>query len=80
MTAAIDELLAANPKLARIVTQFMMLHDAAEVLGELKPPNGDVAAEFLRETGNHIVRDAGIGEGFLQAMITARPPAPWKQR
>ena len=70
-----DELMAAHPAFVRKVRQFMALHDAAEVLDELKPPHGDTAAEFLREVGNHVMRDAGIPEKFLQAMIANRPPA-----
>ena len=69
-----QELLAAHPAFKRTLTQFMMLHDAAEVLGELKPPHGDTTAEYLREVGSHIIRDAGLPEEFLQAMIASRPP------
>lgn len=72
-----QEFLASHPDLQRKICQFMMLYDAAEVLGELKPPHGDTAAEFLREVGSHIVRDAGVPEEFLQAMIKARPARPW---
>jgi hypothetical protein len=71
----VQELLAAHPAFERTLRQFMMLYDAAEVLGELKPPHGDTAAEFLREVGNHIMRDAGMPDDFVQAMIAARPPA-----
>lgn len=74
-TAEVQELLAAHPAFERTLRQFMMLYDAAEVLAELKPPNGDTAAAYLREIGRHIIREAGIPENFLEAMIAARPPA-----
>lgn len=74
MSDDLQELLAAHPAFKRTLSQFMMLYDAAEVLDELKPPNGAVAAEYLREVGNHVIRDAGLPENFLEAMIAAHPP------
>lgn len=74
----VQKFLAAHPEFERKLTQFMMLYDAADVLGELETPHRrwDNAAEYLTETANHIMRDAGIPEEFLQAMIAARPPVP----
>lgn len=69
-----QRLLELNPGLARKITQFMILRDAADVLTELKPPNGDLTSAYLAETADHLIRDAGVPEDFLQAMITARPP------
>lgn len=68
-----DRFLAEHPKFHHTMHQFSALHDAAEALDQLKPPHGDTAAEFLREVGNHVMREAA-GEEFLQALIRARPP------
>jgi hypothetical protein len=74
---AMQDILDANPVFATKVTQFMMLHDAAEVLDELKPPHGDLVAAFLRETGSAVMQETGVGEEFIEAMTRARPPASW---
>lgn len=70
------EFLATRPGFERALRQFMVLHDAADVLDELKPPHGDTAAGFLREVGNDAIRDTGVPEDFLQAMIANKPPMP----
>jgi hypothetical protein len=70
-----EQLASRNPDLARKIKMFMMLRDAAEVLGELKPPEHETAAAYLQEIADHLMRDAGMPEDFLQAMIKSRPPA-----
>ena len=70
-----QEFLDTQPEFKRKLRQFMMLYDAAEVLTELNPPHGDTAAEYLREVGSHIIRDMGVPDSFVQALIAARPPA-----
>jgi len=68
--------LNSSPAFRKTATQFMMLHDAAAVLGELEPDIGGSAttvAEYLRQVGNNLVRRTGVPEAFLQAMIKARP-------
>jgi len=73
-TADIRRILAEHPAFARLLKQFMALYDAAEVLEELKPPQHEVAAPYLRAIADNIMRrDASIGEDFLQAMIRGRP-------
>lgn len=74
-----QEFLAAHPGLDRRMFQLLSLHDAAGVLDVLKPPHGDTAAEFLREVGNHLMREAGVPEDFLQAMIASRPVGPGEE-
>ena len=49
--------------------------DAAEVIDELKPPEYQVAAPYLREIAHHVMREAGIDGDFLQALIRGRPLA-----
>jgi hypothetical protein len=66
-------LFAGNPAFTDKATQFMMLRDAAEVLGVLKPPHHEIASEYLREVADHLMRDAGVPEEFLQVMIKSRP-------
>lgn len=73
---AAHAILEAHPAFKRACAQFCALHDAAAILDTLKPPHGDVAAEYLREVGNTVLRGTGIGEDFVQAMIAARPPSP----
>ena len=73
--ADIRRILDENPAFARVLRQFTALYDAAEVIDELKPPEHQVAAPYLREIAHHVIREAGIGEDFLQALIRSRPPA-----
>lgn len=70
----VQQLLANNPAFKQAMFRFMALYDAAEVLDELKPPNGGTAAAYLREVGRHVVREAGIPESFIEVIIAARPP------
>jgi hypothetical protein len=72
---AYQRVLAANPAFAAATVRFMMLYDAAEVLGELKPCNYLAAAAYLREVADHLMRDAGVPGELLRVMIAARPPA-----
>jgi hypothetical protein len=67
-------ILDENPAFARVLRQFTALYDAAEVLGELRPPQHEIAAPWLREIADHVMRETGIGEDFLQALIRSRPP------
>ena len=73
--ADVRRVLDANPAFARVLRQFMALYDAAEVIDELKPPEHQVAAPYLREIADHVMREAGIGDDFLQALIRGRPLA-----
>jgi hypothetical protein len=66
-----------HPIFAHKIAQFITLHDAAQVLEELKPPNGELAIPYLREIANQVMRETGVGEEFVQAMIKARPPIAW---
>ena len=61
------------PEFARAARQFMALYDAAEVLDDLNPPYGDVAAEFCREVAKTVMNRTGMGEAFTEAMIRSRP-------
>lgn len=70
------KILDDHPVFAKAVAQFMTLYDAAQVLDELKPPNGELAAEYLKEIAGTIIRDTGLPENFIEAMIKARPPMP----
>ena len=73
---ALDEwqvFLDVHPDFKRRAIQFLALHDAAEILDDLKPPHSDTAADYLREIATHLVREAGIGEDVLQVMIESRP-------
>jgi hypothetical protein len=67
-------ILDENPAFARVLRQFTALYDAAGVLGELKPPQHEIAAPYLREIAGHVMRETGIGDDFLQALIRSRPP------
>lgn len=68
------KILDDNPLFAKTITEFMMLLDAAEVLGDLKPPMHEAAAQYLREVANgHIRQTTTLPEEFIQAMIAARP-------
>jgi len=71
--AEVHAILDANPEFARLTRQFMMLHDAAAVLDEVKPPEGGTAAEYLREVASHLMADAGVPGDFVREMIAARP-------
>jgi len=74
-----QRLLAAFPDFKVKAYQWMMLRDAAAVLRELKPPEyrHENAAAYLEETADRLMRDAGLPEQYLQAMIaTPRPPVP----
>lgn len=71
----ISKLIEEHPDFRRTLHQFMALRDAAAVLDELKPPNYKVGAAWLREIGDHVMRDAGMPEEFLQAMIASRRPS-----
>ena len=74
--ADVRRILDANPAFARVLRQFAALYDAAEVIDELKPPpEHQVAAPYLREIADHVMRETGIGDDFLQALIRGRPPA-----
>ena len=73
--ADVRRVLDDNPAFARVLRQFAALYDAAEVLDELKPPEHQVAAPYLREIADHVMRETGMGEDFLQALIRSRPPA-----
>ena len=73
--ADVRRVLDEHPAFARVLRQFAALYDAAEVIDELKPPEHQVAAPYLREIADHIVRGMGVGEDFLQALIRSRPPA-----
>jgi hypothetical protein len=67
--------LDTHPAVDRPLRQFMALYDAAEALDDLKPPYGETAAAFLREVGLHVMRELGVGEDFVQALIASRPVA-----
>jgi hypothetical protein len=69
MQAVLD----AHPEFAQKVTQFMTLRDAAEILDAWQPPHYGTAAAYLREVASTVMRQAGIGEDFLQAMIANMP-------
>ena len=56
--ADVRRVLDANPAFARVLRQFMALYDAAEVIDELKPPEHQVAAPYLREIAHHVMREA----------------------
>ena len=73
--ADIRRILDENPAFARVLRQFTALYDAAEVIEELKPPEHQVAAPYLREIAHHVMREAGIDGDFLQTLIRSRPPA-----
>ena len=73
--ADVRRVLDAHPAFARALRQFAALYDAAEVIDELKPPEHQVAAPYLREIADHVMRDTGLGDDFLQALIRSRPPA-----
>ena len=68
-----------NPAFARVLRQFTALYDAAEVLEELKPPEHQVAAPYLREIAHHVMRETGIGRG-LPAGADPQPPAGLPRR
>jgi hypothetical protein len=70
----VHKILDEHPGFAATLGKFMALRDAAEVLAELKPPYYETAAAYLTEIADHVMRDAGLGEDFLQAMIATRPP------
>lgn len=73
--ADVRRILDENPRFARIVQQFMALYDAAEVLDDLKPPQHEIAAPYLRAIADNVMRrDTCMGEDFLQALIAGRPP------
>ncbi len=70
----VRRILDENPAFARVLLQFQALYDAAETLDELKPPQYETAAPYLREIADHVMRGTGIGGDFLQALIRSRPP------
>ncbi len=71
--ADVRRILDENPAFALTLRQFTALYDAAEVLGDLKPPQHAIAAPYLRAIADQVMREA-IGEDFLQALIRSRPP------
>ena len=73
--ADVRRILDENPAFARVLRQFTALYDAAEVIDELKPPEHQIAAPYLREIADHVMRETGVGEDFVQALIRSRPPA-----
>ena len=56
--ADVRRVLDANPAFARVLRQFAALYDAAEVIDELKPPEHQVAAPYLRGIAHHVMREA----------------------
>ena len=70
--AEVRRILDANPAFARVLRQFAALYDAAEALEELKPPQHEIAAPYLRAIADKVMRATGIGEDFLQAMLRGR--------
>jgi len=73
--ADVRRVLDEHPAFARVLRQFAALYDAAEVIDELKPPEHQVAAPYLREIADHVIRETGLGDDFLQALIRGRPAA-----
>ena len=73
--ADVRRILDANPAFARVLRQFTALYDAAEVIEELKPPEYKIAVPYLREIADHVMRDTGVGDDFLRALIRSRPQA-----
>ena len=71
MSADVDRLLAENPKLAKTVMRFMVLHDAADVLAEIKAPEHKSVVIYLQDVAKRLVIAHGLPEGFAQAMIAA---------
>lgn len=69
----VQEVLARNPRFNRKVRQFVALLDAAEVLSDVKPPNSDATAFYLRTVAEGLMRETKVGEEFLQAMIAGKP-------
>lgn len=74
MSIDVDKLLAENPRLATTVMRFMVLHDAADVLTEIRAPECESVVIYLQETAKRLVIAHGLPEGFAQAMADARPP------
>ncbi len=75
-SAAVDaaRIFAEHPLFERKVRQFMTLLDAAEVLGDLRPPNSEATAFYLQAVAERLIRETtSLGEDFLQAMIKGRP-------
>ena len=72
----LQKLLDAHPEFKQTLTQFMMLYDAAEVLAEVQPPHASTAAAYLRAVADTLIRETGLPEVFLQAMIRTRPAVP----
>lgn len=70
----VRRILDENPAFARILQQFAALYDAAEVLEEFRPPQHEIAAPYLRGIARHMMRETGVGDDFLQALIQSRPP------
>jgi len=70
----VRKILDEHPAFARVLQQFAVLYDAAEVLDDLEPPQHEIAAPYLREIADHVMRETGAGDDFLQAMIRSRPP------
>jgi hypothetical protein len=72
--AEVRRILDENPAFARVLRQFGALYDAAEVLGELEPPQHEIAAPYLRAIADNVMRrDTAAGEDLLQALIRSRP-------
>lgn len=71
--ADVRRILDENPAFAHVLQQFMALYDAAETLEELKAPQCEVAAPYLRAIGDQVMREAA-GADLLTAMIRTRPP------
>jgi hypothetical protein len=67
------DLLSQFPEFARAAEDFMMLTDAADVLDDRKPPHGDTAGEYLRETAKAIITQAGMPGGFADLMLANKP-------
>ena len=81
LRADVRKILDEHPAFARIIQQFATLSDAAEVLDELKPPQHEIAAPYLRAVADNVIRrDTSMGEDFLQAMIHGRAPLGGRAR
>ena len=75
------KIFAENPLFERKIRQFTALLDAAEVLGDLKPPNSEATAFYLQAVAERLIRKTtSLGEEFLQAMIKGRPSVYGERR
>lgn len=68
-------LFAQTPEFKTIASRWMVLYDAAVLLGELNLGHEATAAE-LRQIADDMMTNAGLPAELIPLLIASRPPLP----